>query len=164
MGKFGEGGDGALSQRLAALDAMTPEQQRALIESSLASERMRSLDASSGENESMLRRQLEQARQMAFTPVEVQGRTPVAQGASLAANALRMIGGLVMSSQRERDLKAARAESEAGRQKLFDSMGQGAGIVIDNDREGARSYLGRSPMSRALLKYGVPDSFGRVEL
>ncbi len=160
---FGDG-QGTLNQRLAALEAMTPEQQSKLIAASMAGDKLGALDKSSTANEESLRRQMEQAQALAFSPIHSGSGSPIAQGATLTANALRMLGGLIIAGKREKDLASARAESEAARQGLFSEAEQGAGIVTDNERSGLRDYLGKTPMSRALIGHTpAPSRFGWSE-
>ena len=149
-------GDGTLKQRLAALEAMSPEDQQKLIAAAMAPERMRAADADAAGNQQTYRRQMEQAQQMAFTPVQAQGHTPIAQGANLMANALRMFGGLALSGMRERDLKSAQEEAARVRGDHLKSMEEAAGIGMNNERSGLRKYL--DPTAQALT-YGYQGPY-----
>lgn len=151
-------GQGEADEELAMLRSLSPQQQRAMLAAGLGGPRLEEFKRARGDNEDTIRRQMEQAQEMAFRPVEAQGRTSVAQGMNLAANALRMFGGLAVAGMKSGELGDARRESENQFEDIMGQMSGGRGAAIDAKRSG---------LSRALRSYGgdpLADPNGKYSL
>lgn len=134
-------GYGQSQAELGALQGMTPEDRRALVRGEYMPERLAEFNRSRDAQERMLRGQIDQAYQVANTPIEVRGDTPAASMASLVANALRTFGGFAMGRTREKQLADAQAESKRQHDELM-GMGESAtGAGLSTKQRGLTDAL-----------------------
>jgi hypothetical protein len=139
-GEFGQAG-----VELRTLEGMTPEERKALVSGEYLPERLMEFTRSRNAQEEMLRRQANQAYQLAYQPVEAKGRTTPAAAAHLTANVLRMMGGMAMGKMHENELAAAQGESRRQHDELM-RLGEGA--------TDAGMGVKRRGLSDALIRFG----------
>lgn len=132
-----------LDLELAQLNAMTPDKQRALVAGQYVPEELAEFGRTRDMEEGRLRGQIDQAYQMANTPIASSGRSTPEAVANMLANTLRTFGGYALAGQREGRLSEAQAESARQHAALLKKYEDASNVALDAKRSGLAGALER---------------------